>query len=227
MLSLVLLGATLAAAQQAPGEILDQAIARAGGREAMRTHPVLEWRASATIHVPGRVIEIAGEWDVRPDSAVSATWLKDQPNAPRRLILSSAGGWTQRGDAAPAPMPPELLLEERHQFYLYQVLRLVPLLDPAFSLQAAPPDSQGHAGIRVTHPDHPDVTLYFDQESRVAALHTVFAAPDMSNPEPQHIELTGEVESHGVRWFRNMKILRAGQPYFDMTITDFRAQARR
>jgi hypothetical protein len=226
MLSLVLLGATIAFAQHAPGQLLDKAIERAGGR-ALSTNPLLEWRATATIHIPGRTIEIAGEWTVHPDSAVSATWLRDQPNSPRRLILSARGGWTQRGDAAPAAMPPELLIEERHQFYLYQVLRLVPLLDPAFSLQAVPPDSQGHAGLRVKHPDHPEVILYLDQEFRVVALHTVFAAQDMTNPEPQHIELTGEVESQGVRWFRAMKILRAGQPYFDMTITDFRAQAQR
>ena len=227
MLSLVLLGTTIALAQQMPGQLLDKAIQRAGGQEALSANPLLEWRATATIQVPGRTIEIAGEWTVRPDSAVSATWPKDQPNSSRRLILSAQGGWTQRGDAAPAAMPPEMLIEERHQFYLYQVLRLVPLQDPSFTLHPAPSDSLGRAALRVVHVGHPDVTLYFDREFRVAAIHTVFAAPDMSNPEPQHIELSGEVESHGVRWFRDMKILRAGQPYFDMTITDFRAQARR
>jgi hypothetical protein len=226
MLSLLLLGATIAFAQQTPYQLLDQAIQRAGGPEALSANPLLEWRATATIHLPGRTIEIAGEWTVHPDSAVSATWLKDQPNSPRRLILSAQGGWTQRGDAAPAAMPPELLVEERHQFYLYQVLRLVPLLKPLI-LQPAPPDSLGRMAFRIVDPDHPDVTVYFDQEFRVVALHTVFAAQDMSNPESQHLELSGEVESQGVRWFRDMKILRAGQPYFDMTITDFRAQARR
>ena len=227
MLTLVLVSATIAVAQQAPGEILDQAIARAGGREALRAHPVLEWRGSATIHVPGRVIEIEGEWEVRPDSAVSATWLKDQPGAPRRLILSTRGGWTQRGDAAPAAMPADLQVEERHQFYLYQVLRLVPLLDPAFSLQTAPPDSQGHPGLRVRHPDHLDVILYFDREFRVVALHTVFAAQDMANPESQDIQFAGDVRSGEVRWFKEMQIRRAGNPYFNLTIGDFKATAPR
>ena len=227
MVSLVLLGATIAVAQQTPGQLLDQAIERAGGREALSTNPFLEWRASATIHIPGRTIEIAGEWTVHPDSAVSATWPKDQANALRRLILTDRGGWTQRGAAAPAVMPEEMLVEERHQFYLYQVLRLVPLLDPGFTLHPGPPDSLGRRALRVTHPDHHDVTLYLDPDFRVAALHTVFAAQNMRTPEAQDIQLSGELESRGVRWFRDLKILRAGQPYLDMTITDFRAEARR
>ena len=227
MLTLVVLGATLVAGQQTPGQVLDRAIARAGGREALLANPVLEWRAGAAIYVPGRIIEIAGEWQVRPDSAVSTTWLKNQPNAPRRLILSNRGGWTQRGDSAPAAMPPKLLIEERHQFYLYQVLRLVPLLDPAFSLHSAPSDSLGRSALRVSHPDHPDVTLYFDREFRVVALHTVFAAEDMTHPESQDIHFSGEVRSGDVHWFREMRILRAGNHYFNLTIDDFRATAPR
>ena len=225
MMTLTLLGATIAASQQGPARILDLAAERGGGRQVLSANSVLEWRATATIHVPGRTIEIAGEWMVQPDSAVSTTWPREQPNAPRRLILSGRRGWTQRGDAPPAAMPPELLIEEQHQFYLYQLLRLVPLLDPAFTLHSAPPDSLGHSAIRVNHTDHPDVILYFDQDHRVAGLHTVFAAQDMTHPESQDIQFAGEVASHGVRWFREMRILRAGQPYFDLVIGDFRAAA--
>jgi hypothetical protein len=219
--------AARAEGQAAPLELLNRAIARAGGREALSANPLLKWRAGATIHIPGRTIEIAGEWSVHPDSAVSSTWLRDQPNAPRRLILTGQGGWTQRGDAAPAVMSPELLVEERHQFYLYQVLRLVPLLDPAFTLSTEVTDSLGRTALRVAHANHPDVILYLDRDFRVAALHTVFAAPDMTSPESQQIELTGEVASQGIRWFKDMKILRAGKPYFDMTITEFRAEGPR
>ena len=211
--------------QEPPTELLNRAIARAGGRAALTANPALEWRAGATIYVPGRIIEIAGEWEVRPDSAVSATWPVDQPDAPRRLILTARGAWMQRGNADPTPAPAEFLVEERHQFYLYQVLRLVPLLERRFTLHSAPPDSVGRAALKVTHAGHPEVILYFDQDGRVAQLHTVFAAQDMSNAESQEIHFAGEIESRGVRWFRDMRILRAGQAYFDMTISDFRASA--
>ena len=209
--------------QVAPTELLDRAIRRAGGQAALTANPNLEWRAGATIHVPGRTITIAGEWEVQPDSAISATWPVNQPDAPRRLILTGRGAWLQRGNSEPTPAPPEFLIEERHQFYLYQLLRLVPLREPEFTLQSAPPDSLGRAGLKVTHAGHPDVIIYFDRDDRVAALHTVFAARDMSNPESQRIHFSGEIESRGVRWFREMRILRAGKPYFDMTISDFRA----
>ena len=223
--SLVTLLSSAAVAQSSAVDLVSQAIARAGGRQALEAHQVLEWRGHATVHIPNRKIEIAGEWEVQPDSAVVTTWPLEQPAAPRRLILSRRGGWTQRGATAPAPMPPELLMEERHQFYLYQLLRLVPLLDGGFALAIVAGDSQP-VGLRVSHPDHPDVTLYFDREHRVVELRTVFAAPDMTDPESQEIHLSGEVEFRGVRWFSKLRILRGGKPYFDLEITDFRASPR-
>jgi hypothetical protein len=213
--------------QESPTDLLNRAIARAGGRAALTANSILEWRAGATIHVPGRTIKIAGEWEIRPDSAVSATWPVDQPGAPRRLIITGRGAWMQRGNAEPTPAPPEFHIEERHQFYLYQLLRLVTLLEPEFTVHSAPPDSLGRAALRVTHAGHPDVSIYFDPEGRVVALQTVFAARNGSTPESQEIHFAGEIESRGVRWFSEMRIFRAGKPYFDMTISDFRASARK
>lgn len=212
-----------AGAQSDARELLNRAIAQSGGREALISFPTLEWRGTAAIHVPNRTIDIAGEWEVQPDSAMVMTHPVNQPNDPRRLILSGTQGWTQRGDAPPAAMPPELLIEERHQFYLYQVLRLAPLLDPGFSLKLADPGALGVSALAISHPDHPDVILYFGPDNRVSALTTVFAAPDMSAPETQEIRFSGSFESQGVRWFREMRILRGGQPYFDLRITDFQA----
>ena len=215
-----------ALAQSSAVGLVNQAIARAGGRQALETNQVLEWRGQATIHIPNRKIEIAGEWEVQPDSALVTTWPIEQPGDPRRLILSRVGGWTQRGATSPTPMSPELLAEERHQFYLYQLLRLVPLLDGGFTLAIVPGDTH-QVGLRISHPDHPDVTLYFDRQHRVVELRTVFAAPDMTHPENQEIHLSGEIQSRSVRWFRELRILRAGEPYFDLEITDFRASPHR
>lgn len=223
-LSGLTLSSSICLAQQGGGqEILDRAIIRAGGRQALEASPILEWRATATIHIPNRTIEIAGEWEVQPDSAVVATWPVGQPGAPRRMILSRSGGWTQRGTGAPTVMPQELLIEERHQFYLYSLLRLVPLRDPSYHLAPAPADGLGRLGLRVVHPDHPEVTLYFDPSYRVAGLRTIFAAADTSARESQEIDFSGTVESGGVQWFQEMRIRRGGQPYFDLRISDFRA----
>jgi hypothetical protein len=225
LVALALTAGSAVSAQRSPSEILDRAIAAAGGRLALEAATSLQWDGTATIHIPNRTIEIAGHWQiVPPDSAVVSTYPVDQgPGAVRRMILSSKGGLMQRGDAPPADMPPELLTEERHQFYLYYVLRLVPLLDSAFALRSEPADSLGSSAIRVTHPKHPDVVLYFDEGYRVSGLRTVFASADMSDPESQLIRFRGLVESNGVRWFREMDIDRAAKDFFDLRVAEFLA----
>jgi hypothetical protein len=97
------------------------------------------------------------------------------------------------------------------------------LLDHNVSLSPVPPDSAGHSGFRVQWPGHPDVSLYFDRAGRVATLSSVFATADSSVGDTQQITLDGTMESNGVRWFRTMSIVRAGQPYFDLTLQEFRA----
>lgn len=219
-----------ARATQAPesSDLLQRAIAAAGGRETLERFSAFEWEGTAVVHIPGRDIAIAGRWRIQPpDRAVVTTYPVDQgPAGARRLILSGPVGWTQRGDDRLTPMPADLLAEERHQFYLYSILRLVPLLDTVFTVEASPRDSLGQAALRIHHPRHPDVLLYFDDAARIAAIKTVFAGPNTPTVDSQEIRLIGTVESEGVRWFEEMRILREGQPYFDLKLTELQALVR-
>ena len=61
-----------------------------------------------------------------------------------------------------APLPDDILAEEQHQYYLYSLLRLVPLKEKGVKLHAVFPDSAGHAGIRVERAGRLPVMMYFD-----------------------------------------------------------------
>lgn len=213
-------------AQETPDRLLARAIAAAGGQERLSALPAMEWNGTAQVHIPGREINLAGLWRIQPpESAVVSTYeIEKGPGSTRRLILAGDQGWTVR-DSQFAPLDPGFLAEERHQFYLYSLLRLVPLKGPNVVLTAIGPDSSGHAGILVRQPGHLDVSLYFGADARVARLVTTFATADSSTGAAQEISLTGTIEAWGVRWFRQMSITRDGQPSFDLTLTRFRPLA--
>jgi hypothetical protein len=223
---LVLASVTTLRGQEAPQVLVRRAIEAAGERANLAAAPALQWQGRAAIHTPGRDITILGTWSVQPpESAVVATYDSTQgPRSTRRLILAGNRGWLQR-DSALTPMPNAMLTEERHQFYLYALLRLLPLEDPSVKLTHVVPDSAGNAGLLVESPGRLPVTMYFDRDARVVRLRTTFAV-DSGPVERQDIRLEGTIESNGVRWFRKLSINRNRQPYFDLELRTFQALPR-
>ncbi len=215
---LPLLAATLQA-QTRPSTLLDRAIKAAGGESRLKQYRGLEWSALGVVHIPRRDIVIRGFWEIQPpDSAVVATYDTARgPGTTRRLIVAGSRGWLQK-DTLFTPLPDDLLVEEQHQYYLYSLLRLVPLKERGVKLQKVFPDSMGNAGFTVERAGRLPVTMYFDSAGRVVRLLTQFALPGLVAGDLQVVRLYGSTESEGVRWFRRMEILRAGKPYFDLEI---------
>lgn len=206
-------------AQARPSRVLDRAIIAAGGESRLREYRGFEWSGLGVVHIPGRDIVIRGWWEIQPpDSAVVATYDTARgPGTTRRLIVAGPRGWLQR-DTLFTPLPDDLLAEEQHQYYLYSLLRLVPLKEKGVKLHPVFPDSMGNSGFRVERAGRLPVTMYFDSAGRVMRLVTRFALPGPVAGDAQVVRLYGSVESEGVRWFRRMEILRAGKPYFDLEI---------
>jgi hypothetical protein len=208
-------------AQQTPARLLARAIEAHGGAARLRGAAALAWHGKAGVHLPGQDIALLGEWRIQPpDSAIVATWEAEKgPGSTRRLILAGERGWAQR-DGAMNPLPPKLLEQERHQFYLYSLMRLVPLLDSQVRLSDVPADSLGRAGMLVQRPGRPDATLYFGTDGRLARVSTLLAAPQGSPAIREEITLEGVAEAEGVRWFRRLTLTQDGKPFFDLEVTD-------
>jgi hypothetical protein len=134
----------------------------------------------------------------------------------RRMVLAGSRGWMQR-DSTVNPMPNDVLTEERHQFYLYSLLRLLPLEAPGVKLTRVVDDSAGNTGLIVESPGRLQVTMYFNRDFRVVRMRTTFAA-DSGRVERQDIRFEGTIESNGVRWFRKMSIDRNRKPYFELEL---------
>lgn len=209
-----------------PDSLVRAAIAAAGGTAALTAARVLEWDAKATVHVGGRNVSLTGTWRMLPpDSAISTTWETEKgPTGARSLVIAGPKGWVQR-DTALVAMNEAQRVEERHQFYLYSLLRLVTLKEPGVGLVARPPDVSGHPGILVARAARLPVELYFDKNGRVVRMFTTFATNNGKLGDAEDILLSGEIGAGGIKWFRRMVIQRAGKPYFEMEITALRVKS--
>ncbi|PYQ20250.1 MAG: hypothetical protein DMF81_19240 [Acidobacteria bacterium] len=214
------------AAPEPSRALLERAIAAAGGSERLERYPVLEWRAKATVHA-ARTVAIQGRWQVQPPerAVVETTDATGDAASARKMILDGERGWGQRGDQT-QPLTPEAVSHERDQFYLYYLMRLVPLRSSEFHLQSLDPDAAGRAGFRVSHPGRRDVDLYFDETGRLARMVTRVAAPGTGREVVEELRLSGTMEAQGIRWPQRIEITWDGRPYFEFELTEFKPLRR-
>lgn len=195
--------------------VLNRAIAAAGGEQALAAAAVLKWSARATIETPRGPIGIEGRWIVEPpDRAAITTWESDKPSDTRRMLLDSSGGWMERG-AERTAMAASVLANERDQFYLYAVMRLLPLRDPGVKLSVIAPGT-----LLVEHPRRPDVEAVFDESGRLARLRTQVSHPANNSDILQEMTFEGTISAGGVQWPRTLRITQDGKPFFEMTLLE-------
>jgi hypothetical protein len=172
-------------------------------------------------------VQISGTWAIQPpDTAIVATFdVSRGPGSMRALVYAAPRGWQVR-DGEFTPMPAAMLATERDEFYLYDVMRLVPLREPGVTLTAIPPDSLGHAGVRAERAGRPSVDLHFAADGRLAHLRTRVPDPAGGQPVLQDMWLSGTIESGGVRWPRDLRIMLNGEPFFALTLRTLRVHDR-
>ena len=140
-------------------------------------------------------------------------------------MVAAPRGWFER-DGQLTPMPPSVLANERDEFYLYSIIRLVPLRAPGVRLSAIESDTLGQRGVRATQVGRPDVELYVDGTGRLAHLHARVSDALSGKSATQDFWLAGTVEADGVRWPRTLQLTQNGTPYFDLEIRSLRVLSR-
>ena len=219
-------GDSLGGETSTPAAILDRAIEQAGGHAALARARALTWEGDAIVNA-GRIVEISGTWAIQPpDTAVVSTFdVARGPGSMRALVFAAPRGWLVTGEQF-EPMPANMLATERDEFYLYAVMRLVPLREPGVTLTAIPRDSLGPAGFRAERAGRPAVDLHVDATGRLAHLRTNIPDPAGGAPVRQDIWLSGTIDAAGVRWPRDLRIYLGGQPFFALTLRTLRVHDR-
>jgi hypothetical protein len=208
--------------------VLARAIDQAGGAAALERAPALSWKGEATVHAGGRDVRIEGTWAVQPpDSAVVTTHEEGHGHeGERSLVYAAPRGWIVSGGRF-QPMPAAMLANERDEFFLYQVMRLVDLRAPGVALEEIAPDAEGQRGIRAAVPGHAPVELYVNATGRLAHVRMPVRDPmGAAGTLTQDVYLLGAAEEDDVVWPTAMRITLNGAPYFEMEMHDFETMER-
>ena len=209
------------------GKLLDDAIAAAGGNDALTKARHLRWTGEADVHAGGRDIALAVRSDIEPLGKVrSETWLRETgPSTLRVLEMDGRNGWTTR-DGKREPMPAGMARNEYSQFGTYALMRLVTLREPKAEIHLLPERVEGMRGLQARYPGLPEATLWFDDASRLAALTNTVASADGNGVIQQRFEFSGTIESNGVRWPKQIRILQDGKPFFELRLQTFEALSK-
>jgi hypothetical protein len=208
-------------AQDPARALLDRAIAAAGGATNLQRHRVLAWHGTASIDVSGRTVRIEGDWRIEPpDRAHIETFEIDKgPASTRSLFIDGDKGWTIR-DGQSLVLPKLFVGNEREQFYLYWLARLVPLLEKEFRLTMVEPDEQRRAGFRVEREGRREATLYFTADARLVRIVSTVTDPASGLELPQELRFSGEITAGGIRWPRRIQVVQKGTVFFDLELSD-------
>jgi len=214
-----------AGSARTPDALLDRAIDWAGGAEALSKAKRIEMFGHATVRGGGRKVKIRSFTSVQPfGTCLSRSWLVGgEPSAPNMLIVTPESGTVSRNGGKTVAMPPAMLAHERAQFAIYAYLTLVGLRDPGATIKLGDRERT----LDVTHPQAPATRLRFDGGGRLTDAWNSVPSPDGEGaPIPQHFEFSGEIESAGVRWPREISIRQNGRRNFDLTIDRLVVSAR-
>jgi hypothetical protein len=222
--TVVLGGRADLSADDAARALLNRAISAAGGAANLQRHRVLAWHGTASINVSGRIIRIEGDWRIEPpDRAHIDTFEIDKgPASTRSLFIDGDKGWTTK-EGKSLVLPQLFVGNEREQFYLYWLVRLVPMLDKEFRLTAVAPDAQGRAGFRVERDGQRDATLYFTPDARLARIVTTVTDPASGTDLPQELRFSGDIASSGIRWPRRIQVVQKDAVFFDLELSSLEA----
>jgi hypothetical protein len=207
-------------ALRAPGasKLLDRAIARAGGAEALRRARVLRWTGTATVVAGGKTVQIGVDTTVEPFvRARSTSWLLEQgPDARRAIVIEPGDAWLERRGVR-LPIPKRMEVHERQQFSIYGLMRLVDLRAAAVSVTPA-----GNA-LRVRHPAAPETLLLFDDRATLVVAENQVPSADDGTPILQRFRFADHRMASGTRWPHDIRIDQNGRPFFNLRIASFSA----
>lgn len=209
--------------------VLARAIIAAGGRAALDAARVLTWQGDAVVHAGDRRIEISVDTTVMPFGfARSETWLTAQGRSSLRTleIQDSKGATIING--VRRDMTSDMLANERAQYALYGLLRLVPLIGTPLELTALPADAPPHARVALwtRHPEAPPALLLLDSADRMCAIDNLVPNSEAGKPPlRQRMLLDGTIEGGGVRWPRSLSLLQDGTLFFELRLTRFAPRA--
>jgi hypothetical protein len=150
--------------------VIDKAIQAAGGADKLAKFNKLEMKGKGTFYGLGMPVPYTGEWALDRPSKMHVTIASELGGKTYKFtkVINDDKGWKQLPEQQPEKMSKDEVQEGREEMYAGWVATLLPLREKGFTLSPLGKMKVGQHetdGIRVSHKDHRDVSLFFDRKS--------------------------------------------------------------
>jgi hypothetical protein len=206
--------------------VIDKAIQATGGAERLAKHKASTWKGKGTVFGLGQPIKFTGEWWIQPPLQARSVIEFDVngTKGTRVQVVNGDKGWI--ADMGTREMRAAELLEARDGLYASWVGLLAPLQDPAFKLAPLGSIKVGErpaVGVKVSHPGHPDLNLYFDQETGLLIKAQRHPKDPMSGQEFDEENYYSDYQDYGgVKHFNKLKVTRDGRDHIQLDFTEYK-----
>jgi hypothetical protein len=205
--------------------VIGKAVEAVGGAAKLATAKAYTRQARGTFHAPGGAVAFTGTWVVNWPDQVREEVDSESGGMKLHVVKVIAGdkGWLLVNDSV-IELDRDALAGEREQVYAAYVATLLPLEEKDFVLTPLGESKVGDrptVGVKVAHKDHPDVSLFFDEEKgwllraefRVKSPHGEFA---------QEVLYDDYRETDGLKRPWKTLIRRDGKALVESEVTEFK-----
>jgi hypothetical protein len=169
-LALALALAPTAAADE-PAEaraVIDKAVMAAGGEAKLAGAKTFSQKAAGKFFGPSGTVSFTGEWVVNLPEQVRETVDSESDGMKFHAVkvIAPDKGWL-RVNMSVEELDKDALAADRNQLYAAYLTTLLPLKEKEYVLAPLGESKVGEraaVGVKVTRPDRPDVSLFFDNE---------------------------------------------------------------
>jgi hypothetical protein len=142
------------------------------------------------------------------------------------IVVNGDKGWRQMGGTT-TELTKAQMKEQKEERYAEEVTWLLPLRGKGFTLTLlgeSKVDGRPAVGVKVSHPGHRDVKLYFDKDSGLLLKNEHHVLDEQhGNKEVNEETLYSDYRKvKGVKVPRNVTLKRDGKPFVEAKIADWK-----
>ena len=224
-LALAIVANTASAGPDDPRAVVDRAIQAHGARRNLRAK-AHAWKANGAMIMGGNKMAYTADYVFAVPGQMRFDLAMDNGGQKVELTAATDGkvAWEQMGTTL-RDMPKEKQTEFIHTGYVMTLAHLTPLTDKAFTLTSLGESKVGDQtvnGIKVSHPERRDVSMFFDKKTGLLTKTSTRVMDEFQNKEvTQDAFFTGYQDKDGMKVFDKLTIQRDGK---DFIVEEFSEQ---
>jgi hypothetical protein len=205
--------------------IITKAIEAMGGETKLAKAGTFTQKAGGKFYGPAGMVAFSGEWTVNLPDQVRETVESETDGMKFRAVKVIAGdkGWLRVNDSV-EELDKDALAAARDEIYAARVTTLAPLKEKEFTLAPLGESKVGDraaVGVKVTHPDRPEVSLFFDKD-KGWLLRAEYAVKVRSVKARQEVFYDDYQDMEGFKRPKKTTVKRDGKTLVESEVTEFK-----